>query len=382
MTTLTDISAEVPSETSTSTTGSSGATAPARYPHYHSAATDQPMVLAPAGFIGDLLSGLTGALGEVTGGLLGNAQLGREIGDAAAPVAKLLPFQVVPPSLAPAAAGPGQDAANAEALVVVPAGFIGGILGGLGGNLIGGAIGDWLGDKDTGGTVGSSIGGVLGGLLPFQVVPPQMMPASAEPNKPRSPDEAMVVVPAGFFGDLLSGVSGAVGNLIGGSTGQQIGSAASPFLKLLPFQALPDEYKPASTGPATGKGSQDSGDMVVLPAGFFGNLLSGVASTVGGVVGGLFGDSQTGQSIGAGVAPILNMLPFHAVPPSLVPQSTGPGTGGGKAADPMMFVPASLFGSLMGAWGGLLCGTPDPVSTISKTISDILPFSVVAPAHA
>ena len=334
MTTLTDISAEVPSETSTSTTGSSGATAPARYPHYHSAATDQPMVLAPAGFIGDLLSGLTGALGEVTGGLLGNAQLGREIGDAAAPVAKLLPFQVVPPSLAPAAAGPGQDAANAEALVVVPAGFIGGILGGLGGNLIGGAIGDWLGDKDTGGTVGSSIGGVLGGLLPFQVVPPQMMPASAEPNKPRSPDEAMVVVPAGFFGDLLSGVSGAVGNLIGGSTGQQIGSAASPFLKLLPFQALPDEYKPALTGPGDreglaglrGHGGAPGRVLRVTrsPAWPRRSAVSSAACS---------GDSQTGQSIGAAWHPSSTCFPstpsrraWSRSRPALAPVAASPRT--------------------------------------------------------
>jgi hypothetical protein len=348
-----------------------------------------PMVLVPAGFFGDLLSNVSGTVGEITGGLLGNAALGRQIGQAASPFAKLLPFQVIPPQVAPQSAGPdgaGESGGSSETLVVVPAGFIGGILGGLGGNLLGGAIGDLFGGKDTGSSIGSTIGGVVGGLLPFQVVPPELMPQSAgpQPTQPTS-DEAMVVVPAGFFGDLLSGVAGTVGHLVGGDTGQQVGEAASPFLKLIPFQAVPDDLAPQSTGPG---GDTSTQDLVVLPAGFFGNLLSGLSETVGGAVGGLFGDARTGQAIGSGVAPILNMLPFHVVPPALVPQSAGPG--GRPQDEQMLFVPAGLFGGLLNTWGGVLGSTVGGIFGDEKTgrvvgdaaaaLGKLLPFSVVAPS--
>ena len=187
---------------------------------------------------------------------------------------KLLPFQVIPPTLAPQSAGPEAAQGTDETLVVVPAGFLGGIIGGLGGNLLGGAIGGLFGSSDTGGSIGSTVGGVIGGLLPFQVVPPQLMPQSSGPETAPSQDDAMVVVPAGFFGDLLSGVAGTVGHLVGGDTGQKIGEAASPFLGLLPFQTVPPKLAPQSTGP---DGTEKAQEMVVLPAGFFGNLLSGFA---------------------------------------------------------------------------------------------------------
>ena len=389
-TSIPDLEKEIPAQSSgPGSAATSGSTTRPETSHAQvRRGEDGPLVLVPAGFFGDLLGGLSGTIGEVTGGLLGNASLGRQVGDAASPLVKLLPFQVIPPTIAPQSAGPEAAQGTDETLVVVPAGFLGGIIGGLGGNLLGGAIGGLFGSSDTGGSIGSTVGGVIGGLLPFQVVPPQLMPQSSGPETAPSEDDAMVVVPAGFFGDLLSGVAGTVGHLVGGDTGQKIGEAASPFLGLLPFQTVPPELAPQSTGP---DGTEKAQEMVVLPAGFFGNLLSGFAETIGGKVGGLFGDEKAGQAVGSGVAPILSMLPFHAVPPGLLPQSAGPAVGRPQN-EQMLFVPAGLFGGLLNAWGGTLGSTVGgffgnkdagkAVGDVAAAIGSLLPFTVVAPSHA
>jgi hypothetical protein len=389
-TSIPDLEKEIPAQSSgPGSASSSGSATRSETSHAQARRSDDgPLVLVPAGFFGDLLGGLSGTIGEVTGGFLGNASLGKQIGDAASPLVKLLPFQVIPPTIAPQSAGPEAARGTDETLVVVPAGFLGGIIGGLGGNLLGGAIGGLFGSSETGGSIGSSVGGVLGGLLPFQVVPPQLMPQSAGPETAPTQDDAMVVVPAGFFGDLLSGVAGSVGHLVAGDTGQKIGEAASPFLSLLPFQTVPPELAPQSAGP---DGKEQAQDLVVLPAGFFGNLLSGFAETIGGKVGSLFGDEKTGQAVGSGVAPILSMLPFHAVPPGLVPQSAGPAVGRPQN-EQMLFVPAGLFGGLLNAWGGTLGSTVGgffgnkdagkAVGDVAAAIGNLLPFSVVAPSHA
>lgn len=348
---------------------------------------DDQMALVPAGLIADLLGGLSGTIGEITGDFFGNRTIGKQIGDAAAPFVKLLPFQMIPPAaVAPMSAGPGGTTAPEgpeEALVVVPAGFVGGLLGGIGGKLLGGVVGGWLGDESAGQTAGGALGGVLGGLLPFQVVPPALMPQSAGPGGGAQP-EPMVVVPAGFFGDLLSGFSGTLGDMIGGKTGKDIGTAAAPFLKLLPFQVVPPEMAPMSAGPG---GTQQTENLVVLPAGFFGSLLSGLAGTVGGAVGEIFGDAKTGQTIGNAAAPLLDLLPFHALPDALVPASTGPGT---EKDEKLMLVPAGLFSSLLSGYAGAIGGkiggwlgdakTGQAVGDAAAPLIKLLPFGHLAPA--
>jgi hypothetical protein len=350
---------------------------------------EDQMALVPAGLVADLLGGLSGTIGEITGGFFGNRQLGKQIGDAASPLIKLLPFQMIPPAVAPmSGGGPAGTAAPEgpdEALIVVPAGFVGGLLGGIGGKLLGGVVGGWLGNESTGQTAGGVIGGVLGGLLPFQVVPPALMPQSAGPDG-GAPQEPMVVVPAGFFGDLLGGFSGTLGGLIGGKTGQQIGTTAAPFLKLLPFQQVPPDMAPMSTGPG---GTQETERLVVLPAGFFGSLLSGLAGTVGGAVGQIFGDAKTGQAVGNAAAPLLEMLPFHAVPDALVPASsdTGPGTG---KDEKLMLVPAGLFGNLLSGYAGAIGGTiggwlgdaktGQTIGNAAAPLIKLLPFGTSYPA--
>lgn len=387
---LTEMEAEIAS----SSTGASvaGSHAPATSSNGHVAGTakvrkyeDGQLTVVPAGFIADILGGLSGTIGEVTGGFFGNAPLGKQIGKAAQPLVELLPFQVVAPGLAPQSAGPDAKGPD-EAMIVVPTAFLGGLLGGIGGNLLGSTVGGWLGDSETGGDVGSAVGGFLGGLLPFQVVPPQLMPQSAGPQATApTGDEAMVVVPAGFFGNLLSGVASTFSSIDSGIAGDVAG-AASPFLSLIPFQAVPKAMAPASVGPG---GVKQEVELIVLPAGFFGNLLSGMAESVGGAVGGLFGDRQVGAQIGSTVAPIINMLPFHAVPPAnLAPQSAGPA---GAQPEQMLFVPAGLFGSLLSGWGGTLNSlvtdwsgsstAGQVVEGLTGIVGDLLPFSVL-PEHA
>ena len=390
-TSLTDIEAEIGTSVTDSpaaggqapATGSSGGPSSAKARKYE----DGALTVVPAGFIADILGGLSGTIGEVTGGFFGNAPLGKQIGKAAQPLVELLPFTLVAPSLMPASTGPGgAGKVPEEAMIVVPNAFLGGILGGIGGNLLGSTVGGWLGDSETGADVGSAVGGFLGGLLPFQVVPPELMPASAGPDaKAPTSDEAMVVVPAGFFGNLLSGVASTFSGIDRGIAGDVAG-AASPFLKMIPFQAVPKELAPMTAGPG---GASKEIEMTVLPAGFFGSLLSGMAESVGGAVGGLFGGERVGAQIGSTVAPIINMLPFHAVPPvALAPQSAGPA---GAPQEQMLFVPAGLFGSLLSGWGGTLnslvsdwSGSPNAgkvAEGLTGIVGDLLPFSVL-PDHA
>jgi hypothetical protein len=346
------------------------------------ASHDSKVVVLPAFFVGDLLSKFSGTIGEFAGDVFGNAALGKQVGNAASPLLKLLPFSVVPPSVNPASAGPGGGGGSSETLVVVPAGFIGGLLGGIGGNLLGGAIGDFFGDKDTGANVGKAAGGILGGLLPFQVIPPQIAPQSVGPGG-QPTEEPMVVVPAGFFGNLIKGVASTIASISGDSTVQTIANTASSLSDLLPFQDVPPDLVPQSAGP-DGK-AVDSERLIVVPAGFFGNLLSGLADTVGGAIGGVFGDSQTGAAIGAAAKPLLGLIPFHTVPPELVPQSAGPGGAGGTQQE-LMVVPAGLFSGLLSTYAGAIgqygggffgnAGLGKQIGDAAAPLIKLLPFSV------
>jgi hypothetical protein len=342
------------------------------------------VVVLPAGFVGDLLSKFSGTIGEVAGGAFGDAALGRKIGDSAGPLVKLLPFSIVPPSVDPASAGPGGNGAGSgETMVVVPAGFIGGLLGGIGGNLLGGAVGGLFGNKDLGANIGKTAGGLLGGgLIPFQVVPPQISPQSVGPGGAPT-DEPMVVVPAGFFGNLIKGVASTVATIAGSdSTVGKVANTAAGLSDLLPFQDVPPDLVPQSAGP-DGQPA-DTERLIVVPAGFFGNLLSGLADTVGGAIGGIFGDAKTGAAIGSAAKPLLGLIPFHTVPPELAPQSAGP-DGGGQQEE-LWVVPAGLFGGLLSTYAGAIgqyAGGLFGNAAVGKQIGDaaaplvkLLPFSV------
>jgi hypothetical protein len=124
-------------------------------------------------------------------------------------------------------------------------------------------------------------------------------------------------VPAGYFGNLLSGLAGTIGGAVGGlighaETGKAIGDAAAPVLDLIPFHAVPADLVPQSTGD---EGTIAQEQMMLVPAGLFGSLLSGLAGTIGGAVGGVFGHAKTGQAIGEAASPLARLIPFQAIDP-------------------------------------------------------------------
>lgn len=359
---------------------SSAATAPATAP---AATTDDKLIVVPAGFLGDLLGTVASTIGEKTGGFFGQRDLGRLLGSTAGTLAKtFLPFQVIPAGVTPASAGPGAASTGpSEDLVVVPAGFLSGVLGAFGGKALGGLVGGLFGNKGLGQSIGGAAGGIVSSFLPFSVVPPTVSPASAAPGAATGSDETLIVVPAGFFGDLLGAVASSVSRVAGEGTVGTVAGVVSDFAGFLPFSTLPAEFTPASATPGA-----PADELVLLPAGFFGSLLGGlgkvanrVATTVGKqVVSGVPGASTVLSTIGS-------FLPFQQVPPELVPASAGPE--GGGTQEPLMFVPAGLFGSLLSSLGGTVGGaigglfgssrTGQAVGGLVGQLGKILPFQVV-----
>jgi hypothetical protein len=343
-----------------------------------------PLMVVPAGFVGDLLGSLSGTIGEIAGGWLGSAGTGKAIGDALSdPIKSLVPFTIVPPAAAPQSAGPAAAAQGpSEPLVVVPAGFLGGLLGGIGGGLLGKTVGGWLGDEGAGESIGKAAGSTLGGILsPFSVVPPAVAPQSAGPDAGQASGEPMVVVPAGFFGDLLGGITNTVGTIVGGDTGKVITGLGS-LSSLVPFHTVPPELAPQSAGP---DGAATQPDLVVLPVGFLSSLLTGLAGTI-----------SSGQSDWAGTAitdaakALSDVLPFHAVPPALQPQAAGPSGVAPDPANQLIVVPAGLFGNLLSGLAGTIGGavggmfgdeeTGKAIGDAASGLISMVPFHTVPPA--
>lgn len=334
-----------------------------------SSASDGPLMVVPAGFFGDVIGSLAETIGGGVGQYFGNQELGKAVGGAAGPLIKhFSPFQVLPPTLAPASAGEASSGSD-EAQVVIPAGFLSGLLGGVGGKLLGGAVGSLFGNKDLGATIGGTALGAVGSALgPFSLVPAADSPQDGEPT---------VLVPAGWLGSLLGGIAGTAGQLIGGDTGGDIGKVAGSIIEsVVPWSAVPAELTPASAGP---EGETQKQELVVVPAGWLGSLLSSVSATVGGGVGGLLGHAAAGQQIGEAAKPLLEMLPFSVVPTELQPASA---TDTKDAGDELVMVPAGLFGGLIGTLGGLLGSvvggkTGTVISGAAELAGKFAPFQVL-----
>ena len=240
----------------------------------------QPVAYAPQGFWGNMISGVGGAVGNDVGGRTGNI-----IRDASG-LARYLPFEAGPMTMAqPVAQQPAYDQQ--------------GFFGRIGGGLVGGAIGNAFGNR----ALGSAIGGAVGNFLPFEAGPMQAAPQ-------------MAYAPQGFWGDMISNVGGAVGNVVGGNTGNIIRDAS----------AL-GRYLPFSAGPMTAP------QVAYAPQGFWGNMISGVGGAVGNVVGG-----RTGNII-RDASGLARYLPFEAGPMTM--------------AQPAAYDPQGIFGSI---GGGLLGG--------------------------
>ncbi len=93
------------------------------------------------------------------------------------------------------------------------------------------------------------------------------------------------LAPAGWFGNLISGLAPTIGRAVGGNAGQAI-STIGGLGRYLPF-----DVDPVTAAYAHGQ---------LAPAGWFGNLISGIAPTIGRAVGGNAGRRSPRSAASAG----------------------------------------------------------------------------------
>jgi hypothetical protein len=117
----------------------------------------QQQQLEAQGFFGNLLGQVGRPLGSAVGGMLGNRNLGGQIGGIAGQLGRLLPFEADP------------MAAAYYQQQLDPQGFFGNLLGQVG-RPLGSAVGGMLGNRNLGGQIGG-FAGQLGRLLPFEAGP-------------------------------------------------------------------------------------------------------------------------------------------------------------------------------------------------------------------
>ncbi len=270
---------------------------------------------APQGWFGDMVARqaplIGGAVGGLTTELTGHASLGGLAGGATTVLARdyghLIPFQ----------AGPMQAQ---QPVAYAPQGFWGNMISG-----VGGAVGNVVGGR-TGNIIRDASG--LARYLPFEACPMQAQ-------------QSVAYAPQGFWGDMISNVGGAVGNVIGGNTGNIIRDAS----------AL-GQYLPFSAGPMTAP------QAAYTPQGFWGNMISGVGGAVGNVVGG-----RTGNII-RDASGLARYLPFEAGPMTV--------------AQPAAYDPQGIFGSigggLLGGAIGNAFGNRQLGSAIGGAVGAFLPF--------
>ena len=288
--------------------------------------------LAPAGWFGNLVSGLAPVAGRIAGGTAGN------VINTVGGLARLLPFE----------ADPMQQAYANQQQQLAPAGWFGNLVGGLApvaGRIVGGNAGNVI----------NTVGG-LARLLPFEVDPMQQAYANQQQQ----------LAPAGWFGNLVGGLAPGVGRLVGGNAGNVINTVGG-LARLLPFEVDPMQQAYASQ------------QQQLAPAGWFGNLVGGIAPGVGRLVGG-----NAGNVINT-VGGLARLLPFEADPM----QQAYAGYGNPAYANATL-APQGLFGGILGGFGGGHAGRAigglfgrggaDIGSTIGSTIGGIagglLPFQV------
>ena len=175
------------------------------------------------------------------------------------------------------------------------------------------------------------------------------------------------LAPQGFLGGLLGGPLGAlagkgIGSLFGNPTlGSQIGQIAGGIGgAILPFSVDPVSMAYAQ-------------QQQLAPQGWFGNLLSQVGQPLGSAIGGAFGNSALGGTIGNVAGQIGRILPFSADPISMA------------YAQQQQLAPQGWFGNLLsqvgqplgtaigGAFGNSALG--GAIGNAAGQIGRILPFS-------
>jgi hypothetical protein len=235
---------------------------------------------------------------------------------------------------------------------MVPQGLFGSLLGQYGGAL-GGLAGAPFGQPNIGQQFGQGLGQLAQHYLPFAATPQ--------------------IAPQGLFGDVFSQLAPTIGGGVGGifgqqGLGQQVGQGFGRLAQqYLPFAALPQiaqQYQPYGVTPQIAQQQypqqqypqqqypqqqypqqqypqqqyqqQAYPQQQIVPQGLFGSILGQLAPTIGGGVGGIFGQSGLGQQVGQGLGQLAQQyLPFAATPQ--------------QQAEPQVAIPVSVLQQLLQA---------------------------------
>ena len=164
------------------------------------------------------------------------------------------------------------------------------------------------------------------------------------------------LVPQGLFG-------GMTGVPLGGLIGKGIGG-------LLPFQADPIQWLQQ----ACAQQLQQQPMQQLAPQGFFGNLLGQIGQPLGSAIGGIFGQSGSGGSIGSALGQLGRLLPFQIDPVQLAYA---------QQAYAQQLAPQSLYGNLLGQIGQPLIssmpgymGVGHVMANIAGPAGKLLPYTI------
>ena len=141
---------------------------------------------------------------------------------------------------------------------------------GVAGNLVGGQAGQAI----------SSIGQTVGNVLPFSTIPSGAGP-QGQAAKPGDVGD-LIAVPAGLWGWLVSQATGVAGNLVGGQAARPSAASARPSATSCPSR--PSRAAPGTERQAAKPG--DVGDLIAVPAGLWGWLVSQATGVAGNLIGG------------------------------------------------------------------------------------------------
>src|SRR5471032_3235614 len=215
-----------------------------------------------------------------------------------------------------------------------PQGFFGGLIGAPLGGLIGRGIGGLFGNSNLGNQIGQIAGGIGGSILPFSADPVAAAYAQQAQQQQLQQLQQGQLAPQGWFGNLIGSVAqplgGAIGGLFGNAgIGNTIGGVAGQLGRLLPFSVDPVTAAYAQQAEQQQQAQQMQQQLQQMqqlqqlqqaqqgqlaPQGWFGNLIGSVAQPLGGALGGLFGNSGIGSTIGGVAGQLGRMLPFSVDP--------------------------------------------------------------------
>jgi septal ring factor EnvC (AmiA/AmiB activator) len=354
--------------------------------------------LAPQGIFGSLLGApLGGLIGRGIGGLFGNANLGRQIGQAAGGIGGgFLPFAADPVTAAYAQQAQQQQLEQQlqqQHLLqqqLAPQGWFGNLIGQVG-RPLGGAIGGLFGNAGLGSTIGG-VAGQLGQLLPFGADPvAQAYAQQAQQAQLAQLAQQGQLAPQGWFGNLIGQVGRPLGGAIGGifgnaGLGSTIGGVAGQLGRMLPFDADPvaQAYAQQAQQAQLAQLAQlQQGQLA--PQGWFGNLIGQVGRPLGGAIGGIFGNAGLGSTIGGVAGQLGRMLPFDADPVAQAYAQQAQQAQLAQLQQQGQLAPQGWFGNLIGqvgrplggAIGGIFgnAGLGSTIGGVAGRLGSMLPFA-------